>query len=182
MATFYMMARQHTLVTRDAWNNLRSATPARIALGRAGGSLPTREWLDFKSAHAAARDAVHCAFDAEQLAAEIRARGVDVGDRRHRRRRPAHFLQRPDLGRRLDERSRYELQEVPRPQTAFDLAIIVSDGLSGVGGPPAGGSAVGLLLPRLRSDGWQSRPSSSLASAAWRCKMRSARCWGHSLR
>ena len=67
-----------TTVTPDPWQMLRSATSARIALGRAGGSLPTHEWLDFKSAHAAAREAVHCPFDSEQLAAEISTLGVEV--------------------------------------------------------------------------------------------------------
>jgi len=49
-----------------------------LRLGRAGGSLPTQAWLDFKSAHAAARDAVNCAFDAEQLAVEIGTLGARV--------------------------------------------------------------------------------------------------------
>ncbi|HEY3391380.1 MAG TPA: ethanolamine ammonia-lyase subunit EutC [Lacipirellulaceae bacterium] len=149
---------RNTLVTRDPWANLRSATPARIALGRAGGSLPTREWLDFKSAHAAARDAVHCAFDAEQLAAEVKALDVDVvvvdsavGDRHT-------YLQRPDLGRRLDERSRYKLQELPRPQAAFDLAIIVSDGLSALAVHRQAAPLLAALLPRLRSEGWELAP------------------------
>ncbi len=148
----------NTPVIRDAWISLRSTTPARIALGRAGGSLPTREWLDFKSAHAAARDAVHCVFDAEQLAAEVRALGVDVvvvesaaGDRHT-------YLQRPDLGRRLDERWRYELQELPRPQAAFDLAIVVSDGLSALAVHRQAAPLLAALLPRLRAGACQLAP------------------------
>lgn len=149
---------RNTLVTGDPWTNLQSATPARIALGRAGGSLPTRELLDFKSAHAAARDAVHCAFDAERLAAEVRALDVEVvvvdsaADDRHT------YLQRPHLGRRLDERSRYELQELPRPKTSFDLAIIVSDGLSALAVHRQAVPLLAVLLPRLRRHGWQLAP------------------------
>lgn len=148
----------NSLVTRDAWASLRRGTPARIALGRAGGSLPTREWLDFKSAHAAARDAVHCAFDAEQMATAVRALGVDVvvvesaACDRHT------YLQRPDLGRRLDERSRYELQELPRPQAAFDLAIIVSDGLSALAVHRQAVPLLVALLPRLRAGNWRLAP------------------------
>jgi ethanolamine ammonia-lyase small subunit len=149
---------RNTLVTRDPWTNLRSATPARIALGRSGGSLPTHEWLDFKSAHAAARDAVHCAFDAERLAAEVKALNDEVvvvdsaaGDRHT-------YLQRPDLGRRLDDRSRYELQQLPPPQTPFDLAIIISDGLSALAVYRQAVLLLAALLPRLRNEGWQLAP------------------------
>ena len=45
-------------VIEDAWAKLARATPARIALGRAGTGLPTREVLRFALAHAQARDAV----------------------------------------------------------------------------------------------------------------------------
>jgi ethanolamine ammonia-lyase small subunit len=144
-------------ITPDRWEALRSATPARIALGRAGGSLPTQAWLDFKSAHAAARDAVHCAFNAELLAAEIGTLGAPVvvvdsaaSDRRT-------FLLRPDLGRRLDERSRFELQEM-RPETESDLAIVVSDGLSALAVHRQARPVLELLLPKLKADNWRLAP------------------------
>jgi ethanolamine ammonia-lyase small subunit len=145
-------------LTPDPWNQLRSATPARIALGRAGGSLPTRAWLEFKSAHAAAREAVHYDFDGERLAAEIAALGAEVvvtdsaaGDR-------PTFLQRPDLGRRLDERSRYALQQLPRPDAAPELVIIVSDGLSALAVHRQVPPLLAVLLPRLTADQWRMAP------------------------
>ena len=144
-------------ITPDRWETLRSATSARIALGRAGGSLPTQAWLDFKSAHAAARDAVHCVFDAEQLAAEIGTLGVQVVivDSAAAERRT--FLLRPDLGRRLDERSRYALQELPAG-TDHDLAIVVSDGLSALAVHRQARPVLEALLPKLKRDGWRIAP------------------------
>jgi ethanolamine ammonia-lyase small subunit len=149
---------QNTLATNDPWSRLRDATPARIALGRAGGSLPTREWLSFKSAHAAARDAVHNHFDAEGLVTKLTGLDVEVlvvdsraGDR-------LTFLQRPDLGRRLDDRSRYVLQELSPAQGSPDLAIIVSDGLSALAVERHALPLLENLLPRLSADGWKFSP------------------------
>jgi ethanolamine ammonia-lyase small subunit len=145
-------------VTPDAWNQLREATPARIALGRAGGSLPTREWLQFKAAHAAARDAVHNAFDADGLAAEIAALGVEsvVVDSAA----PDRFtyLQRPELGRRLTPASEELLESLPRPGAAPDLAIVVSDGLSALAAHRQATAVLAALVPMLSSDNWRLSP------------------------
>jgi ethanolamine ammonia-lyase small subunit len=149
--------RNSVITIPDRWKTLRVATSARLALGRAGGSLPTHAWLDFKSAHPAARDAVHFAFDAELLAAEIAKIGahVVIVDSAAAERRT--FLLRPDLGRRLDERSRYTLQELP-PIINHDLAIVVSDGLSALAVHRQARSVLEALLPKLMRDDWQIAP------------------------
>ena len=57
--------------TPDPWGALRAHTAARIALGRAGGSLPTQQWLSFSLDHALARDAVHDELDPDQLRRDV---------------------------------------------------------------------------------------------------------------
>ncbi|RIK88907.1 MAG: ethanolamine ammonia-lyase [Planctomycetota bacterium] len=145
-------------VTIDPWHALRSVTQARIALGRSGGSLPTREWLAFKAAHAAARDAVHNRFDADALAAEIATIGVETlvvasaaADR-------SAYLQRPDSGRRLDAASRSRLQQYAGGGQQPDLAIIVSDGLSALAVHRQANGILAGLVPALVSDGWRLAP------------------------
>ncbi len=82
----------------DPWAVLRSATRARVALGRAGDALPTARELEFRAAHAAARDAVHDALDPAVLRAALPDRELlEVHSAAPDR---ATYLQRPDLGRR----------------------------------------------------------------------------------
>ncbi|TDF85881.1 ethanolamine ammonia-lyase subunit EutC [Pseudomonas sp. H9] len=115
----------------NPWLELRRLTPARIALGRTGTSLPTSAQLDFQFAHAQARDAVHLAFDHQGLRAQLDERQQQslllhsaAADRHS-------YLQRPDLGRRLHPDSARQLREHAAANPGgIDLAIVVADGLS----------------------------------------------------
>lgn len=121
----------------DPWLALRQHTPARIALGRSGASLPTAEVLRFAGAHAQARDAVHEALDVAALDDALRAAGWAPVAACSRAATRADFLRRPDLGRRLDEASALRLaaladldDSAQAPQPAPLLVVVVADGLS----------------------------------------------------
>jgi ethanolamine ammonia-lyase small subunit len=118
-------------VTPNPWERLRQFTSARIALGRAGTSLPTRAHLDFALAHAQARMAVHTEVDMDLLAGELQTLAPEAQPvlRLHSaaQDRPT-YLQRPDLGRRLGPESRALLQRLP--SATADVVFVVADGLS----------------------------------------------------
>jgi ethanolamine ammonia-lyase small subunit len=118
----------------DPWAALRRHTPARIALGRAGTSLPTSEVLRFAAAHAQARDAVHLPLDAAALEADLRAGGHAVLQVCSRAASRAEYIVRPDLGRALSETSRAAMKAAHEAAglPAIDLCIVVGDGLSAV--------------------------------------------------
>lgn len=110
------------------WAELRTLTPARIGLGRAGASLTTRDMLDLTLDHARARDAVHAPFDTGALALALGAQGREAllvtsqaGDR-------AEYLRRPDLGRVLAAELREFLAR--HGNAPCDIAVVIGDGLS----------------------------------------------------
>ena len=130
-----------TGLTYDPWKRLTSLTDARIALGRVGVSTPTKAQLAFNLDHALARDAVNVPLNTEQLCSELQARQLpyirahsQASDRRT-------YLQRPDLGRRLNSESVNTLQQhalttqeqstqEQSTQSGYELAIVLVDGLS----------------------------------------------------
>lgn len=112
-------------VVSQPWALLRRHTAARIALGRAGASLPTAAHLAFQQAHAEARDAVQAPLDVAALLAGLRALGEAPRHVNSRAPDRAIYLQRPDLGRRLEATSAAGLTAAP-----CDLAFVLADGLS----------------------------------------------------
>lgn len=113
---------------KDPWFSLRRFTQARIGQGRAGCATPTSAQLEFQLAHAMARDAVHQPWCVDSFAGEIAASGLQplklatpIADREH-------YLQRPDLGRCLDQPSREYL--LSQSAKTAEVALIISNGLS----------------------------------------------------
>ncbi len=140
----------------DPWHPLRRHTAARIALGRSGGSVPTAAQLDFRLAHARARDAVLAPFDPAALATALHPLGSPVLVVESAARDRAEFLQRPDLGRRLAHTSRALL--TGHAAAACDLVIIASDGLSTLAAQTQIVPLLTALLPLLQDDGWTLAP------------------------
>jgi len=116
------------IVTQSPWRDWRNATPARLALGRAGAGMPTDEVLRFGWAHAMARDAIHAALDVPALEASLRAEGWDVAQVRSRAADRTAYLRRPDLGRQLDAGDAQALRA--KAGAASDICIVIGDGLS----------------------------------------------------
>lgn len=145
--------------TPNPWQELRRLTPARIALGRAGSSLPTQAQLDFQFAHAQARDAVHLPFDHAAIGAALAERGREslllhsAAADRHT------YLQRPDLGRRLHPDSAETLRRhtEAHPQ-GYDLAVVIADGLSALAVQRHALPFLERLEEQARDDGWSQAP------------------------
>ncbi len=118
-------------VIEDVWSRLAATTPARIALGRAGTGMPTREVLRFSLAHAQARAAVHTPFNAGEVEQGVAALGFEVIGLHSAAPARDAYLRRPDLGRKLSEESREVLREkAAQLATPPDIALVVADGLS----------------------------------------------------
>jgi len=137
------------------WASLRRLTAARIGLKRTGASLATAPLLDFKLAHARARDAVHEPLDAARLIADIAALGLPVLAVASAAEDRQGYLMRPDLGRRLAPGAEAALAA---HGSGFDVAFVVADGLSARAVQTHAEPVLAGVLPVLQMEGWRIAP------------------------
>ncbi|MFD0698004.1 ethanolamine ammonia-lyase subunit EutC [Paenibacillus sp. GCM10027628] len=107
---------------KEELSALKSKTPARIGIGRAGLRPKTEAWLRFRLDHAAAVDAVYGEVSPELLESlDLFSVQTKVSDKEE-------YIRRPDLGRRLSDEAIQIISKrcVHKPK----VQIIVSNGLS----------------------------------------------------
>lgn len=123
-------------IIENPWALLRDYTDARIGLGRSGVSIPTSHSLEFQLAHAQAQDAVHLPLDVEHIVEQINNNNLNpetylpilLHSQAINR---TVYLQRPDLGRKLNSDSAETLKKINLDKNEpFDLSIVIVDGLS----------------------------------------------------
>ena len=137
------------------WVSLRRLTAARIGLKRAGASLATAPLLEFKLAHARARDAVHEALDEAKLTAEIASLGLPAVKVASAAEDRQCYLMRPDLGRQLPPGAEAELAQ---HAGSYDVAFVIADGLSARAVQTHAHPVLAGVLPPLQAEGWRIAP------------------------
>ena len=130
----------------DGWIAFRRLTAARIGLARSGASLATAPLLDFKLAHARARDAVHESLDRARLVTDLEGLGVPVRSADSAAPDRQTYLMRPDLGRRLAAKAEATLA---KDAGQYDAAIVICDGLSARAVQMHAKPVLAELLPKL---------------------------------
>ncbi len=121
----------NNLKTLKDLSRLKNITTARIGLERAGSSIATQHMLNFDLDHARARDAVHLPFEAEEIETRLHSRKIESIKVESAAADRTTYLQRPDLGRQLNDASRQVLKNLASSgNIGFDLCIVIADGLS----------------------------------------------------
>jgi ethanolamine ammonia-lyase small subunit len=136
---------------------LREFTSARIAIGRVGTSIPLKQSLEFKLAHAHARDAVYSELNINNLTNLIKQFDLPVLHLHSRVNNRGQYLKRPDMGRKLNDDSLAQLQDY---STETDIALIIADGLSATA---VNDNTIGLLqvlIPQLLAANFKLAPIS----------------------
>ena len=117
----------HTIQS-DPWAELKLYTAARIALGRTGAAEPLQALLQFRLAHAFARDAVYAVLDQQMLLNELQSLNIASFTLQTQAANRSEYLQYPDKGRRLHVKAQDQLKEFN--STGYDVCLVLADGLS----------------------------------------------------
>ena len=122
-------------IIENPWALLKDYTDARIGLGRSGVSIPTSHSLAFQLAHAQAQDAVHLPLNVENIVEQLVVNDINKETSpillHSQAINRTTYLQRPDLGRRLDKNSSEILKKIKaNDNTFYYLSIVIVDGLS----------------------------------------------------
>jgi ethanolamine ammonia-lyase small subunit len=142
-------------VWADLWTDLRRLTAARIGLMRAGASLATAPLLDFRLAHARARDAVLESLDETLLAHDLAALNMPIVSVASAARDRQSHLMRPDFGRRMAADGEATLSA---RRDNYDVVFVIADGLSARAVQVHAAPVLSAVIAGLRPDGWRIAP------------------------
>jgi ethanolamine ammonia-lyase small subunit len=141
---------RHTVIQPDPWASLKAFTPARIALGRTGTAIPLQEVLQFRMAHAHARDAVYSLLNTDTLIAQLQSLQLPVNLLHSQAADRYEYLQRPDKGRKLHTDSIGLLTSLADSPIQQSVSIVLADGLSATAINNNALPLLELLLPMLQ--------------------------------
>jgi len=134
-------------MSKNKFEHLRQFTSARIGLGRVGSSLKTIDLLKFQLDHALAKDAVMAEVDFDALATNKLFKNTSIILETQAENREI-YLQRPDLGRKINEKADQRLKKV---DSGLDLALILGDGLSAAAVENHAIPLIRALTPKLKN-------------------------------
>lgn len=138
-------------VEADAWHPLKQFTAARIALGRTGHAVPLNELLQFKLAHAHARDAVYAVLLTQQLVQQLKQFNLAVYALHSKVKDRHEYLLHPGMGRQLNDAS---VQLLQNRSASFDIVVVLADGLSATAINLHAVPLLQLLIPLLQQSGF----------------------------
>ena len=155
-----MDIQKHT--SGDAWRSLRQFTAARIALGSTGVAIPLKEVLQFRLAHAHARDAVYSQLNENNLITGLQQMKLPFYLLHSKAQNREVYLQHPGWGRQLNEATAQQFRDV---DAGADIAVIIADGLSATAVNDHALPLLQLLFPLLQQSNFSLAPVSIVQQA-----------------
>lgn len=135
--------------------NLRKYTFARVAQPKSGHSVSITEILALKADHAAAKDAIFTFFEIQKIQADLNGLDLDFCTVSSKVDSREIYLQRPDWGRLLNDKS---IKILKNQDCGFDISLIIADGLSALGVNRYAAPLLKILVPKLKNAGYTIAP------------------------